>query len=63
MKRKPIDQGEVLQPGWVPTREVKDEPYVTNKNMALGSWLSRASKNSYASNPSVAPGTGSSKSS
>jgi hypothetical protein len=50
-------------PGWAPERQPKDEPYIANKNLSLGRWIERASKNSYASNPSVAPGCGTRKSS
>jgi len=50
-------------PGWAVEREPKDEPPASNLNLKLGRWIERASKNSYASNPSVAPGTGVRKSS
>jgi hypothetical protein len=50
-------------PGWAPERQPKDEPPASNLNLKLGRWIERASKNSYASNPSVAPGTGIKKSS
>ena len=42
-------------PGWAKSREPKDEPYVSNKNLSLGNWLTRAEANS---GPKIAPGTG-----
>jgi len=42
-------------PGWAAEREPKDEPYVSNKNLSLGNWLTRAEANR---GPKIAPGTG-----
>jgi hypothetical protein len=47
-------------PGWAAEREPKDEPYIANKNLSLGNWLTRASANS---GPKIAPGVGIKKSS
>jgi hypothetical protein len=41
--------------GWAPERTPKDEPYIANKNLALGQWLTRAEANS---GPKIAPGCG-----
>jgi hypothetical protein len=45
---------------WAQEREPKDEPHVDNKNLHLGSWLTRASANS---GQKIAPGCGIKKSS
>jgi hypothetical protein len=47
-------------PGWSAERTPKDEPYIANKNLSLGRWISRAEANS---GPKIAPGCGTRKSS
>jgi hypothetical protein len=47
------------RPGWAKSREkLGDEPPIKSLSVGIARWLDRASKNSYASNPSVAPGIG-----
>jgi hypothetical protein len=48
-KRKQIDEGEALRPGWAEPREVKDEPPAKNLNVSgnVGGWVGRATKNSF----------------
>jgi hypothetical protein len=48
-------------PGWARPRQVKDEPYATNRNLGdVGGWIARAEKHS---GPAFAPGVGVRKSS
>jgi hypothetical protein len=49
------DDDKQIIPGWAPEREPKDEPYIANKNLSLGNWITRATANS---GPKIAPGTG-----
>jgi hypothetical protein len=56
-KRKQIDESKALRPGWVPAREVKDEPPARSLNNqgAINGWIAKASARS---GPAYAPGVG-----